>query len=142
MPYLLLAIGIFFGIYGLYRFFLSANVKQVWALLLTGSFLAISTALFFLALTGRLPAALALLVGLWPFGVALWQKKKKARPESPSSSTMTREEALEVLGLKENASKEDIKKAYKDLIKKNHPDQEGTQWLAARINQARDILLK
>ena len=38
--------------------------------------------------------------------------------------------------------KEEIEAAYKALIVKNHPDQGGTDWLAARLNEARDILLE
>ena len=54
---------------------------------------------------------------------------------------MTRKEALEVLGLKDGADTAEIKAAHKKLIKKTHPDQEGSQWLAAKINQAKDTLL-
>jgi curved DNA-binding protein CbpA len=54
---------------------------------------------------------------------------------------MGRAEALDILGLQEGASAEEIEAAYKALIVKNHPDQGGTDWLAARLNEARDILL-
>ena len=54
---------------------------------------------------------------------------------------MSRAEALDILGLEEGASETDIETAYKALIVKNHPDQGGTDWLAARLNEARDILL-
>ena len=50
-------------------------------------------------------------------------------------------EALEVLGLKENCSQDDVKSAHKKLIKNIHPDQGGSDWLAAKINRAKDILL-
>lgn len=145
MHYLLLGIGILIGIYGLYRFFLQAEVKQIVTLLIVTVFTVLCAALFFLAVTGRLPAALGLLAALWPFAAALWHRKhRKAQPQSASSSAgpMTRKDALEVLGLKEGASDEQIQEAYKTLIKKNHPDQQGSEWLAARINQARDLLLK
>lgn len=55
---------------------------------------------------------------------------------------MTRKDALDILGLKEDASAEDIKAAYKKLMKKVHPDQEGSEWMAAKLNQAKDLLLK
>ena len=48
----------------------------------------------------------------------------------------------ETIVLPAGASDEQIQEAYKTLIKKNHPDQQGSEWLAARINQARDLLLK
>lgn len=47
MPYFLLALGALIGLYGLYRFFLTANVRQVVALFTVGSFLAVCIALFF-----------------------------------------------------------------------------------------------
>ncbi|MEG9862003.1 MAG: hypothetical protein V6Z81_05815 [Parvularculales bacterium] len=56
-------------------------------------------------------------------------------------SSMTQEEALAVLGLVAGASENDIRTAHRRLMLKAHPDQGGTAYLAARINQARDILL-
>ncbi len=55
---------------------------------------------------------------------------------------MSREEALEILGLDETADEEAIHKAYKEMIRRVHPDQGGSSYLAAKINQARDVLLK
>ena len=55
---------------------------------------------------------------------------------------MTREQALEVLGLEEGVSENDIKMAHKELLKKNHPDQGGSKYLAAQINRAKEILLE
>jgi curved DNA-binding protein CbpA len=54
---------------------------------------------------------------------------------------MTRPEALEVLGLSSSASKSDIQAAYLRLMRAAHPDRGGSDWIAARINQARDVLL-
>ena len=54
---------------------------------------------------------------------------------------MSRAEALEVLGLEDGVGVDEIEAAYKTLIVKNHPDQGGTDWLAARLNEARDVLL-
>ena len=59
-----------------------------------------------------------------------------------NNAQMSRKEALEVLELDESASEDDIKKAYKRLIAKIHPDQGGSKYLAAKINQARDVLIK
>ena len=53
---------------------------------------------------------------------------------------MTEDEAYEVLGLAKGASGEDISRAHRALMKKLHPDQGGTTSLAARVNEARDIL--
>jgi len=54
---------------------------------------------------------------------------------------MTKREALEILGLDESASKEDILKSHQKLIKKNHPDIGGSDWITKKLNKARDILL-
>ncbi len=58
-----------------------------------------------------------------------------------SSDDISREEALQILGLHEGATREEIAEAHKILMQRNHPDRGGSTWLAARINRAKDILL-
>jgi hypothetical protein len=69
-----------------------------------------------------------------------WTGRDKAR--QASTGAMTRDEAYSVLGLKSGASSEDIKNAHRRLMKDFHPDRGGSDYLAAKINQAKDILLQ
>ncbi|QCI68617.1 DnaJ domain-containing protein [Phreatobacter stygius] len=59
----------------------------------------------------------------------------------PASSAMTKEEAYQILGLQPGADEQAIRGAHRTLMKKLHPDQGGSTWLASRVNQAKDILL-
>ncbi len=150
MVYLLLFIGAFIALAALYRFFLKAEARQIKAMLLSIIGGSIGIAALFLAVTGRLPAAIAILAALWPIGIAYMRTRAQKTinagdeiPEHPVSDLpMTEKEAYEVLGLPHGAPPEEIKEAHIRLMKKVHPDQEGSDWLAKKINAAKDLLLK
>jgi DnaJ homolog subfamily C member 19 len=100
-----------------------------------------------LLVSGRGPLAVS---GLVMFGPLIWQRWRAAqssqaqRPKPPpgrSSGAMTVDEAWQVLGLQPGADADAIRAAHRRLMRGAHPDSGGSDWLAARINQARDLLL-
>ncbi|NCT40988.1 MAG: DnaJ domain-containing protein [Alphaproteobacteria bacterium] len=145
MPYLLLVFGLLIGAYALYRFFINANIQQIKALFLAACIATLVIALFYMALTGKLAAALGLATAIVPF-VFAYLRERNLHDASSASGTQseinTRKDALEVLGLHDDAGADDINSAYKKLMQKVHPDHEGSEWMAAKLNQARDFLLK
>lgn len=65
-----------------------------------------------------------------------------ARRSQPGVGVMTEKEAYETLGLAQGASAQEIARAHRALMKKLHPDHGGATGLAARVNQAKDVLLR
>ena len=145
-------------LYLLWQQLKKCNPKERRSLLLKAGFWALLGLSVLLVATGRvhwiaaaLTAAIPVIKGL--FAIALrslpflqvWLKNRQQQssqtPSQPPQQQMTEEEALQLLGLEPGASEEDIIQAHKKLIQKLHPDRGGNDYLAAKLNAARDLLL-
>ncbi len=72
------------------------------------------------------------------YGVA---QDSGAGPAGNTGGQMSAGEAYKFLGLAPGATRADIQRAHHDLIKRFHPDQGGSNYLAAKINEAKDVLM-
>jgi DnaJ family protein C protein 19 len=162
MLWLVLGGLVLFAFWGGLRAFERASVTSIKSLVAWVAALAGISLALLLILSGRGGIAIGALV---MFGPMIWNRWRAAHPRTGRggsagqggaggpggagqsgpprrSAALTREEAYQVLGLKPGASEADIRAAHHRLMRAAHPDAGGSDWLAARINQARDMLLE
>ncbi|WP_336510856.1 DnaJ domain-containing protein [Aliamphritea spongicola] len=68
-----------------------------------------------------------------------WRDDDQPTGDAPLSEV---DEAYQILGLEKGASEQEIIEAHRRLMQKMHPDRGGSDYLAAKINQAKDLLMK
>jgi hypothetical protein len=140
------------------RAFERASITTIKSLLAWIAALAGISLALLLILTGREGIALGALA---MFGPLIWQRwqayragigapprqppgagPSSQRPPRGRQSGMTTEEAYQVLGLRPGATEAEIRAAHHRLMRTAHPDSGGSDWLATRVNLARDVLLR
>jgi hypothetical protein len=146
MPFLIGAFGIVLLIL-LFRIGITTEPKKLARLSRYTAIGVLSALSIFLGVTERWAPAIFLAGVAWFLlqGGRLWpagRPDERDVPRSePSTSRMSRAEALRVLGLQEGATADEIRAAHRKLILNNHPDKGGSDYLASKINEAKDVLL-
>tara|TARA_B100000941_G_scaffold52865_1_gene34047 strand:- start:1171 stop:1539 length:369 start_codon:yes stop_codon:yes gene_type:complete len=87
---------------------------------------------------------LGYIIYLLPYILRVFSRVKQSNPNYSRQNIDISgiEEAYEILGLAMDASDEEIDHAYKELIRKNHPDMGGSEYIAKKINAAREYIIK
>ncbi len=140
MPFFLLTTGLVIGGIFLLRLYEKSRKTKDYKPFLIAILIPGLVATLLLTLTGRWPVAGLFIAGMGYIALHLRQKHDKPPGKAANMTGMTQEEALAVLGLEPGASEKEISNAYKRLMEKLHPDHDGSSWMAAKLNQARETL--
>lgn len=122
---------------GLAVLYLTATGRLNWLFALAGVAIA-----FMLRLMPALMRYAPYLHRLWSEFHSAKQHTSQRQNKAATKGDMSAEEAYEVLGLQMNASESEIIAAHRTLMQKIHPDRGGSNYLAAKINMAKKVLLK
>jgi hypothetical protein len=157
IPLILFSILLLIAIYGLSQWLRAATpqagakIRTLITWLGVLAFLVVATRLsWVIPLIGAIVIAMLrlapALLTLMPVLLRIFRRSpmgepRNAPPPTPGGGRMSRQEAYEILGLVPGASREDIVSAHRRLMQKMHPDRGGSDYLAIKINQARDTLL-
>ncbi len=103
---------------------------------------------FVLIIMSRFPQAISVIPAVflilfrWRFLINFLIQTFLSNPKNTKfSKNIDEQEAFEILGLKRGASRKEILDKYQELMKKNHPDKGGSDWITKKLNKARDTLL-
>jgi DnaJ-domain-containing protein 1 len=146
MPFLILGFAVLIVLVLAARAFSRMNTAEAarWSRILLGLAAAVLGGLLTLRGLAMIGAPLATFgIGLMAIGAGFRPKpgRRSQNAETPTR-TMSRSEALELLGLNGDPDEREIRTAYRTLMKKVHPDSGGTDGLSRRLTEARDVLLR
>ncbi len=158
MPKLIILVALIFLAWYLRNRFISTPLPQRKRLVTGWLLWATVIGVVAMALTGRLHWIGGVLALSVPFirQIGLWFMERKLQQmgqnesqagdspgKTPSNSAQfDRQQALQILNLEDQPSREEIIQAHRKMMQKNHPDQGGSDYLAAMVNQAKDLLLQ
>lgn len=146
MPFILTLIGFVFLLYMISRLMKQSKSEKLNRMFRYGFAIVLGLLAFLILVRGNV--AVSGILGVLSFLSAkgsLWKffvSNPGVSSNTPRNNIpMTRDEALEILGLSGNPDQSEIKDAHHKMMLKVHPDQGGSDYFASKLNQARDLLL-
>lgn len=148
MAFLFYGLVVAIGAYVLMQIYASSTVKNI-RRVIGGFALVVIILLLVAVLTAALRGNVGFLATLLLIVPAFVKVVRQLRADEQgsvyggqtSAGSMTRSEAFEVLDLTEGASEDEIKAAYRDMMRRAHPDHGGSEWMATKLNEAKQVLL-